>query len=136
METVKVDIQKLQLLNDRIAQTIEALNQVRLSVHGIQHTSAPIGFSQFGGASPWAGVGYGGYSQLGYGQPGFAQPGYGQPGFGQAFSPFVGGLSHTTSPWTSSPYGGIAHSSIDPMWQMRAAQAFPFAQVQVSPFVY
>ena len=37
METVKVDIQKLQLLNDRIAQTIEALNLVRMSVHGIQH---------------------------------------------------------------------------------------------------
>ena len=38
METVKVDVQKLQLLNDRIAQTIEALNQVRMSVHGIQHS--------------------------------------------------------------------------------------------------
>ena len=36
METAKVDIEKLQLLNDRITQTIEALNQVRLSVHGLQ----------------------------------------------------------------------------------------------------
>jgi hypothetical protein len=34
----KVDIRKLQLLNDRITQTIEALNQVRLSVHGLTHT--------------------------------------------------------------------------------------------------
>lgn len=34
----KVDVRKLQLLNDRIAQTIEALNQVRLSVHGLAHT--------------------------------------------------------------------------------------------------
>lgn len=34
----KVDVRKLQLLNDRIAQTIEALNQVRLSVHGLTHT--------------------------------------------------------------------------------------------------
>jgi hypothetical protein len=49
METVKVDIQKLQLLNDRIAQTIEALNQVRMSVqaHGVPHTAAvaPFGFA-------------------------------------------------------------------------------------------
>jgi hypothetical protein len=45
--TAKVDIRKLQLLNDRIAQTIEALNQVRLSVHGLgglSHTSGgPFG---------------------------------------------------------------------------------------------
>jgi hypothetical protein len=37
----KVDVRKLQLLNDRIAQTIEALNQVRLSVHGLSHASIP-----------------------------------------------------------------------------------------------
>jgi hypothetical protein len=44
----KVDVRKLQLLNDRIAQTIEALNQVRLSVHGLTHTPAlplPIPFT-------------------------------------------------------------------------------------------
>jgi hypothetical protein len=43
METAKVDIRKLQLLNDRIAQCFEALNDVRLSVHAVQglsHTSA------------------------------------------------------------------------------------------------
>jgi hypothetical protein len=40
METVKVDTQKLQLLNDRIAQTIDALNQLKMSVHGIQHSQA------------------------------------------------------------------------------------------------
>src|SRR5258708_6901141 len=39
METAKVDIRKLQLLNDRINQTIDALNQVRLSVHGLSHTA-------------------------------------------------------------------------------------------------
>jgi len=43
--TAKVDIRKLQLLNDRIAQTIEALNQVRLSVHGLglSHTTGNVG---------------------------------------------------------------------------------------------
>jgi hypothetical protein len=35
-----VDIQKLQILNDRITQALEALDQVRLSVHGISHTPA------------------------------------------------------------------------------------------------
>jgi len=39
METAKIDIRKLQLLNDRINSTIEALNQVRMSVHGLTHTS-------------------------------------------------------------------------------------------------
>jgi exopolyphosphatase/pppGpp-phosphohydrolase len=40
METAKIDIRKLQLLNDRINQTIDALNQVRLSVHGLSHSTA------------------------------------------------------------------------------------------------
>lgn len=40
-----VDIQKLQLLNDRITQAMEALDQVRLSVHGVSHTPA---------VDPWA----------------------------------------------------------------------------------
>jgi len=35
----KVDIRKLQLLNDRINQTLEALNQVRFTVHGLAHSS-------------------------------------------------------------------------------------------------
>ena len=135
METVKVDIQKLQLLNDRIAQTIEALNQVRLSVHGIQHTSAlgaPV--STLGALGGYGYSPFGPYSQLAFGQPT-----YGQPTFGQPFTPFVQGLSHTTNPWTTNPYGGIAHTSFDPMWQVRAAQTFPFAQVQVPvqvPYVY
>lgn len=50
METAKVDIRKLQLLNDRIVQTIDALNQVRLSVHGLglSHTAAfPTGTTTF-----------------------------------------------------------------------------------------
>ncbi len=37
MDTVKVDIRKLQTLNDRINQCIDALGQVRLSVHGLSH---------------------------------------------------------------------------------------------------
>jgi len=69
----KVDVRKLQVLNDRINQTIDALNQVRLSVHGVQglgHTGIP--------------------------QPGFMSQGFGFPqtqGWGQ--QGFTGGLGHT-----------------------------------------
>lgn len=37
----KVDVRKLQILNDRINQTIDALSQVRMSVHGLGHTGVP-----------------------------------------------------------------------------------------------
>jgi hypothetical protein len=39
----KVDVRKLQLLNDRINQTIEALTQVRASVQGLGHTTGMVG---------------------------------------------------------------------------------------------
>lgn len=48
MEMVKIDAQKLQLLNDRINQTIDALNQVRLSTHGLQHSTGQVGVPQWG----------------------------------------------------------------------------------------
>lgn len=38
----KIDVSKLQLLNDRINQTMEALNQVRFSVRGLSHTPAAL----------------------------------------------------------------------------------------------
>ena len=42
--TVTIDLQKLQLLNDRICQTIDALNQVRMSVRGqfLPHQAQPV----------------------------------------------------------------------------------------------
>jgi len=108
METVKVDMQKLQLLNERIAQTIDALNQLRLSVHGIQHTPYPYQGLSYG--SPWM--------QSPYGQPQFVPPGFvpqqfaGQPFFGGGFGGGCGnsgyGIQHTSpvtasSPWTTTP---------------------------------
>jgi hypothetical protein len=140
METVKVDIQKLQLLNDRIAQTIEALNQVRMSVHGIQHTQQ---------VPPW---GYNPYATPSFGfTPGFSgAPQYASP-YGMQFnpySPFPGGVSHT--PWTGTVpttfQPGISHTPWDPTttpwqatpwqttpwqttpWQTRMAQTVPFVQ--------
>jgi hypothetical protein len=143
METVKVDIQKLQLLNDRIAQTIEALNQVRMSVHGIHHTPAPV--------SPWGyGAPYGAPPSVGfavpfapfaptygtpaYGAPAYAAQSYGAPAYA---AQLLGGLQHTSSPMTASlggwavPPNGISHTAWDPTWQARTAQTFPFVQYPV-----
>src|ERR1700688_3192300 len=103
METAKVDIRKLQLLNDRINQTIDALNQVRLTVHGLSHTAGinpnvpNVGATAFGlGAGPQQ-TGFPQVPQGGF--PQVQQTGFPQPGFPQAFG---GGLSHTP-PF----YGGV-----------------------------
>jgi len=89
METARVDIRKLQLLNDRISQTIDALNQVRLSVHGLaQSPSSPLGIPPVGYPGQSAmGAGYGAYQQP-YQQP------YYQP-FGGTPAGMAQGLSHT-----------------------------------------
>ncbi len=113
METAKVDIRKLQVLNDRINQCIDALGQVRISVHGLSH-SGPQQFpgQPFGSPYPQAGpVG------MGYGQqastPGNA---FGQGwGFGQGQSPFAG-ISHS-SPFPYQPF----------------QQAFPYQPYQQLP---
>lgn len=127
METVKVDIQKLQLLNDRIAQTIEALNQVRMSVQvqGIQHS--PYGFAPTYGAfaqTPFVQSSFSPFTPYAfspYGSPQYMTP--------QFQSPQYLGIQHTspvvptwTTPWTSgwtTPWqgNGISHSSWDRSWQ-------------------
>lgn len=101
----KVDVRKLQLLNDRITQVMDALNQVRFSVHGLTHTAAPIGqpmpgfqLGQFGIPQPpqliQQQIPYGlgqPWGQFGIPQP--AQLGFQQQtpyGLGQPF-----GLQHT-----------------------------------------
>src|SRR5882672_1686070 len=83
----KVDVRKLQILNDRINQTIDALNQVRVSVHGLGHTSAmqqPLNPLSF------LGQGYGGQQGYGLQQPyGFGSPGL-FPGLGGQFAGLQG----------------------------------------------
>jgi hypothetical protein len=157
METAKVDIRKLQLLNDRINQCIDALNQVRLSVHGLSHTSATAGLG--GGINPFAAgvnpfapnptVGF-----APYGAPPFASPGF-MPGIShstwgpQAFPgaidprldprgatlPFAGhipsGLSHTTL----EGEGYARPTWADPYLAAKIAQTFPYAQYAVPPVV-
>jgi hypothetical protein len=98
METVKVDVQKLQLLNDRIAQTIDALNQLRMSMHGIQHSPVSPGYPYGAYASPY---GFGGQVQAGFG---------GQVPYG---SPFLGSQVPGQSPY-GSPFQGIQHTPYTP----------------------
>ena len=152
METAKVDIRKLQILNDRINQCIDALNQVRLSVHGLSHSGGLQGPQAF--------------SPQGFGAQGFATPGFGagvSSPFGQGLgqSPltqgFVPGFSHSTGlmggiggfppamGW--NPYLGLSHTSpeifeassraalADPFLVARIAQTFPYAQLPVPPVV-
>lgn len=110
----KVDVRKLQVLNDRINQTIDALNQVRVSVHGLGHTSAM--------QPPWnplsfLGQGYGLQQQpYGFGSQGLF-PGIGGQfgglqglqgiggGFGFQHSPFNPYLNPFTNPSLMTPWG-------------------------------
>jgi hypothetical protein len=114
METAKVDIQKLQLLNDRIAQCFDALNQVRLSVHGLSHTTG-IGQQGFGQQGFGIGQGFMGvnpyqqYQPNPYQQSTFQNPYQQNPylsaGIGQTpWANPLAGLSHS-NPFTVSPYG-------------------------------
>ena len=151
METAKVDIRKLQLLNDRNNQCIDALNQVRLSVHGLapaglSHTTGqfPTPFlgggvnpAQFlgggvimgGGVNPAQTMGYGQGlpgSVQGFGSPqGFGNQGFGNPGFGATgFAPQVApGLSHTSA-W---PNAGLFSQGINPYSQGINQGVNPFA---------
>jgi hypothetical protein len=157
METAKVDIKKLQLLNDRITQCFEALNQVRLSVHGLSQSQQgypgaipsslqggqPFGLSHtspYGVPSPY-GVGIpgvvGGFGQqpIGLGQQpmGFGQQtlGFGQPSMGFPFvNPNPYGLSHTSPEidYTRPVWA-------DPILASRIAQTFPYAPFALPPVV-
>ncbi len=102
METAKVDIRKLQLLNDRINQCIDALNQVRLSVHGLagspglSHTSP----GQFGAPGPGAPYGFPGQTPFGN------QQGIGLSHTGGLGSPFgIGGMGTGVNPGINPVFG-------------------------------
>ena len=159
METAKVDIRKLQLLNDRINQCIDALNQVRLSVHGLSqglsHTSpqSQIGvnpvspYAQGFGANPFLQTGVNPFGNP-FGQTGvnpFAQVGFGQMPIGQGFAP---GLSHTSqspfaqagNPYLSALSPEALEATARPIWAdpiltARITQTFPYAQFPVPPVV-
>jgi hypothetical protein len=75
--TVRIDLQRLQILNDRLCQTLEALNQIRLSAHSPAY---------FGGAP------------VGYGIPAYGMPTTAMnPYMGQYVNPYIG----------ATPYAGV-----------------------------
>jgi hypothetical protein len=106
METAKVDIQKLQLLNDRIAQCFDALNQVRFSVHGLSHTSSQQGVPGLSQQSPFT-------QQNPFSNPFLQQSPFQSQGLSQqGQNPFatqgIGGIGQSV-PW-ANPLG-LAHST-------------------------
>ena len=132
METAKIDIRKLQLLNDRINQTIDALNQVRLSVHGLSHTNAT--------ANPLAALAMLGISQS---QIAALANAAGQTwnapvtGATAAAAPMNGNLAQGANPLLGL-LSGLQHSTadsgelngnrpVDLAWLARISQTFPFA---------
>jgi len=94
MEIARVDIRKLQLLNDRINQCLDALNQVRFSVHGLASGGAGAAQQFAQSAAPQLGV-----------DPRFAYPGAGQPGTQVPSSGYSGGFGF--SPYSGSPGMGL-----------------------------
>lgn len=131
----KVDVRKLQVLNDRINQTIDALNQVRLSVHGLSHSGVmpqvnPLAYLTQGYGAQ--GFGTPGFSGQGLGQQGFGQQGFGQQGFGQQG---FGGFPQTPqTPW-SQGIGGLGHTGVPPQVNPLLAQGLQHSPYQtMNPF--
>jgi hypothetical protein len=158
----KVDVRKLQLLNDRISQTIEALNQVRLSVHGLGHSSVGYGMNPFLQNQPFSPFpqtqGYGSLQGQGQNQGlqgfGMQNPSsiYGNPfqNVGLQHSPFTNPylqLQQGQTGMTSGVFGGgtfpgmgqgLFHSNAeiranDPV---RISQTFPYVFSPQSPITW
>jgi hypothetical protein len=160
METAKVDIRKLQLLNDRINQVIDALHQVRLSVHALQQGyqtqqqpyGAGLGTQAFGQTfNPL-------FQQTPFQQTPFQQTPF-QQSFGQGMNPLFGhaqfpqglnpmnplttggtpGLLHSGTPWLGGQ--GLSHtgSEQDPYGYHRPIWSDPLLAARVSstfPYAY
>ena len=154
METARVDIRKLQLLNDRINQCLDALTQVRASVHGLSHTAAPMP----GVLPPPAQLGGIGVAA----DPRFA---YGYSPFGAPMAAVAGGLSHTPFAAPAAPFfaaganpaaqqiptwafgAGLSHSpfeaesiygrslGFDPILASRVRETFPYAGYALPPVI-
>src|SRR5215470_15480187 len=138
METAKVDIQKLQLLNDRISQCFDALNQVRLSVHGLSHTTGQTGIGaigQQGFGAPMGFMGVNPFQQTAFQSP-YQQNPYLAQGFGQPtpWASPIPGLSHTTfNPLATGQFNPLAQQ-INPLAQQIGGVS-PFVNPYVNPYI-
>lgn len=101
---VRIDVRKLQLLNDRVNQCIDALNDVRSSVRGMGTQGAMFNNGGFQHSNPFLG-------NVPYGTPGFGTQGYTTPGYSTGGYPMQGGFYGTG--------GGIGLSHSDPRFDTR-----------------
>lgn len=147
MDTAKVDIRKLQLLNDRVNQCIDALNDVRFSVHGLSHSSQALQGAP--GNNPLAqdprlSLGWGGAASVNPVIPGLAHTSATGPA-AQVPAPPIGSFAIPFG--AINPYSALSHSSAgayeayarpmwaDPILSARVAQTFPYAFVSIPPVV-
>jgi hypothetical protein len=130
MQTATVDIRRLQILNDSINRTIDALNQVRLSVYGAVTPNAL-------GVSP----GIGGLAHAAAQNPFVASQ-----LANQFANPFTNVFANSFTNPLNNPFAaqqlataGLGHTAFgsayaDPYATARVAQTFPFIHWGYSPF--
>jgi|GEM_PF-5466103 len=92
--TARIDMQRLAILNDRLCQTIDALNQVRMTAHGFAPTMGTNHIPYYG-----AGIGFGSQFSNGF----VPHIGWnGAPFYGT--TPVIGANSHFgLNPYATSP---------------------------------
>lgn len=143
METASVDIRRLQTLSDCINRTIDALNQVRLSVHGVGTPSA------LGVVPTIGGLAHAAAQNPFVTNPLAAQ--FANPLVNQFVNPLTNPLAAAAvaANQLANPYGsyntfaqtGLGHSAFgssyaDPYTNARIAQTFPFLHWGYSPFAW
>jgi hypothetical protein len=133
MQTATVDIRRLQILNDSINRTIDALNQVRLSVYGTVTPSAL-------GITP----AIGGLAHAAAQNPFVTNP-FANQFVNQFANPYTNVFASNLSNPLANPYAafattGLGHSAFgsyaDPYATARVAQTFPFASWGYTPFAW
>ena len=154
MDTAKVEIGKLQLLCDRINSMLDALNQVRLSVHGLQNSNvqatngtnwqAPAPWTSWQATTPWQ---FGGPYATGMAHTSpwwnWQTPiGYNPTWFSTPWTANVTPWAANTTPWWTRPTpfpngftapvtGTFTHSTGEPLTNpylaARIATSFPYA---------
>lgn len=131
--TAKIDVQKLQLLNDRICQTIDALNQVRLSMHrfsyGYGQTLPTYAMNSGLGSQALYGTPF-------YGSPVIGSPVHGVPGVFGGHNPYAfSGFGAPIMPWqqTSAPFFGATPSAVAYQgWNQSPVNTTGFAPVHAT----
>ncbi len=150
--TARIDMQRLQILNDRLCHTLDALNQLRLSAHGFApnygQVSPSLGFApNYGHTTPNLGLAGNwqnpyAYVNQQYGYTPNVGVNYGV-GYGYGIPYNVGNpylTAGTVSPWTQmNP--SVPHAGMNPFFNSSfntAACAFPgaFARPNVPGVVF